>query len=405
MSITTLHGDNTELLPTLAPASIQCVVTSPPYFGLRDYGLPPTLWPTVEYVPMSGLPAITIPAMVCCLGLESDPLAYIAHLVHVFRLARTAMRDDGTAWLNLGDSYAQDSKWGGRSGGKNYTSDAGGISRERKRTGLKDKDLMMIPARAALALQADGWYVRNQVIWWKPNAMPESVTDRLTNDYEAVYLLAKSPRYYFDQAAIAEPGIATENRGGGKKIQDLVTGPGQKNDGFKDRWQPTGTRNRRTVWRVPTQALRDEHYAPWPEALVEPCIRAGSSAQACEHCGAAWVRKIEPTGHINTREPAHVPGNTATKIDSTGWAPTTRPTDTFQPACACAGNTGSAASVVLDMFAGSGTTLRVAERFGRNSIGIDLNQDYLEIQERRTNGVQIHMEAYLSPNESEPAHA
>lgn len=441
MTITMLHGDCTELLPTLPPASAQCIVTSPPYFGLRDYGLPPTLWPAIEFVPMAGLPSITIPAMSCCLGLESDPLAYIGHLVHVFRLARPALRDDGTAWLNLGDSYAQDSKWGGHSGGKNYTSDAGGISRERKRTGLKDKDLMMIPARAALALQADGWWLRNQAIWWKPNAMPESVSDRLTNDYEPVYLLAKSARYFFDAAAIAEPAVATENRGGGRKIQNLVTGPGQKNDGFKDRWRPSTTRNRRTVWRIPTQPLPDEHYAPWPEALAELCIRAGSGAQACEHCGAAWARVVEqgmPSADSERPQArraaelwvekgmtdAHLAALRAVGFADAGKAQKTMTgygkntpevmqlaaeakaalggylrellsgapvTTGFQPACTCAGNTGSAASVVLDMFAGSGTTLRVAERLQRNSIGIDLNGDYLKIQERRTNGVQVEL--------------
>lgn len=328
MSVTTHHGDCLEILPTLPGASVQTIITSPPYFGLRDYGIEPTDWPAIDYAPMSGLPSITIPAQTVCLGLEADPLAYVAHLVHVFRLARPALRDDGTAWLNLGDSYAQDSKWGGRSGGKNYTSDAGGISRQRKQTGLKDKDLMMIPARVALALQADGWYVRNQVIWHKPNAMPESVRDRLTNDYEPMYLLAKSPRYYFDQAAIADPAIKGS---AGSRFDTGKTGTnGMGRVSTKERAE-SGTRNRRTVWRIPTKSLNDEHYAPMPEALVEPCILAGS-----------------------------------------------RPGDT-----------------VLDMFAGSGTTLRVAERFGRNSIGIDLNADYLQIQERRTNGVQVHMEALL----------
>ena len=401
MTITMLHGDCTELLPTLPPASAQCIVTSPPYFGLRDYGLPPTLWPAIEFVPMAGLPSITIPAMSCCLGLESDPLAYIGHLVHVFRLARPALRDDGTAWLNLGDSYAQDSKWGGHSGGKNYTSDAGGISRERKRTGLKDKDLMMIPARAALALQADGWWLRNQAIWWKPNAMPESVSDRLTNDYEPVYLLAKSARYFYDAAAVAEASTPGDGGFQRRAARGLTVHHNQGFGGNGETGQAKGrggfvasgaTRNRRTVWTIPTQPYSGAHYATMPEALIEPCIRAGSSAQACEHCGAAWVRVVEPTGHVNKREPAHAPPHSSsTKVDSTGWAPTSRATNELQPACTCAGNTGSAASVVLDMFAGSGTTLRVAERLQRNSIGIDLNGDYLKIQERRTNGVQVEL--------------
>lgn len=377
--ITTLHGDCTELLPTLPPASIQCIATSPPYFGLRDYGLLPTYWPAIEYVPMAGLPAITIPSATCCLGLEDDPLAYIGHLVHVFRLARPALRSDGTAWLNLGDSYAQDSK----------------------RTGLKDKNLMMIPARAALALQADGWYVRSDVIWAKPNAMPESVTDRPTRAHEYLFLLAKSERYYYDAAAVAEP-LSAPSKFAGNRAQQVAATGGIISGGTSTHKNEITARNRRTVWSIATQALRDEHYAPWPEALVEPCIRAGSSAQACEHCGAAWVRVVERESNWQERKAAGATAGNVGVSDtyqngvhgknmSHDLKPKTVRVLGFQPACACEDNTGSAASVVLDMFAGSGTTLRVAERLQRNSIGIDLNADYLDIQARRTNGVQVEL--------------
>ena len=131
--ITTLHGDNTHILPTLKPKSVQCIVTSPPYFGLRDYGLPPTDWPEVSYTPLAGVPSVTIPAQSCCLGLEESPLAFIAHLVYVFRQARAALADDGVAWINLGDSYAQPSKWGGRSGNKNRPNDVNRYPRRRVR--------------------------------------------------------------------------------------------------------------------------------------------------------------------------------------------------------------------------------------------------------------------------------
>lgn len=347
-AIKLLHGDCRAILPTLAPRSVQTIITSPPYFGLRDYGITPTAWPEIEYTPMPGLPSVTVPAQTVCLGLESDPLAYTAHLVHVFRLARPALADDGTAWLNLGDCYA--SNWPAPSNRRNVVGQGSLENGKREARpprigkGLKDKDLMLIPARVALALQADGWYVRNQAIWWKPNAMPESVTDRLTNDYEPLYLLAKSPRYYFDQAAIREPHKPESikrakyqlniGQGGDAAVTGKRSGT-WKNEQIN---HPDG-RNRRAVWRISTEALRDEHYAPMPEALVEPCILAGSK-----------------------------PGDT-----------------------------------VLDMFFGSGTVGRVALKYGRRCIGIDLNQAYLGIQERRTNGVQIHMEAYLSPNESEAA--
>lgn len=348
MTLTIHHGDNVDILLTLAPRSVQTIVTSPPYFGLRDYGITPTAWPAVEFIPMPGLPAVTVPAQTVCLGLEADPLAYTAHLVHVFRLARPALADDGTAWLNLGDCYA--GSWGNYGGQNRGNGTQRAIVKgsqidnkahkgtehmrppmTNKIEGIKPKDLMLIPARVALALQADGWYVRNQAIWWKPNAMPESVTDRLTNDYEPLYLLAKSPRYYFDQAAIAVPAIATTNRGGNKKAQHLVESPGAYGDGFKERWQPKETRNKRCVWEIATEALHDEHYAPMPEALVEPCILAGSK-----------------------------PGDT-----------------------------------VLDMFFGSGTVGRVALKYGRHCIGIDKNDSYISMSERRTDGVQVHMDSIV----------
>lgn len=341
MTATTLHGDCTELLPMLPPARVQCIVTSPPYFGLRDYGITPTAWPAIEYVPMAGLPPITIPPMTCCLGLEDSPLAYVGHLLHVFRLARPALRDDGVAWLNLGDSYA--GSWGNyggqnRGNGTQRTITTGsqihnkayeGTESTRPPTsnkipGLKQKDLMMIPARVAMALQADGWWLRSQVIWQKPNAMPESVSDRPSLDYEPVFLLAKSARYYFDAAAIAEPAIKGAAGSAFHTGKTGVSGMGRVSD--KERTE-SSTRNRRTVWRIATEALRAEHYAPMPQALVEPCILAGS-----------------------------------------------RPGDT-----------------VLDMFAGSGTVLRVAERLQRDSIGMDLNADYIDLQHRRTNGVQVEL--------------
>ena len=329
--ITTLHGDNTHILPTLKPKSVQCIVTSPPYFGLRDYGLPPTDWPEVSYTPLAGVPSVTIPAQSCCLGLEESPLAFIAHLVYVFRQARATLADDGVAWINLGDSYAQPSKWGGRSGNKNRPNDVNRYPRRRVRpdAGVKDKDLYGMPWRLALALQADGWYLRSDVIWDKPNGMCESVDDRPNRIHEYLFLLAKSRQYYYDHKAIAEPAVATAPRGGGKKLQHLVTGRGERNDGFAQRWQPSpdGLRNRRSIWRISSQGTIEGHYATYPEPIPELCILAGS-----------------------------------------------RPGDT-----------------VLDMFAGSGTTMRVAERLQRHSIGIDLNADYIELQQRRTDGVQVEM--------------
>jgi hypothetical protein len=219
----------------------------------REYRTPPSHWPDIAYAPMTGVSPVEIPAMDCCLGAEETPLAFIGHLVHVLRLTRPLLRPDGTVWLNPGDSYAQPSKWGGRSGNKNRPSDLGRYPRRRLRadSGLKDKDLYGMPWRLALALQADGWYLRTDVVWEKPSGMCESAFDRPTRIHEYVFLLSRSQSYYYDAAAIDEPAVATKNRGGGKKLQDLVAGAGEKNDGFKERWQPNGRRNRRSVWHQP----------------------------------------------------------------------------------------------------------------------------------------------------------
>jgi DNA modification methylase len=404
-----LQGDCTEVLPRLPEASVQAIITSPPYFGLRDYGIPPTHWPEIAYSPLAGLPPIKVPPSVCCLGLEESPLAYIAHLVHVFRLLRPVLRDDGVVWLNLGDSYAQPSKWGGgqRNAGKNKHSISGGYSRARHKTGLKDKDLFGNPWRAALALQADGWYLRADVIWDKSNGMCESVEDRPTRSHEYLFLLAKASRYYYDADAIREPlkpktltTYGTRHQGQGNDVTGNVKADnwGKRLQERQPRLNVDGTpagANRRAIWRIASEGSFGNHYATFPQALVEPCLLAATSPQACPNCGAAWARIYEPTGHVNRREAAHVPGNAATKTDSTGWAPKRRATDRRQPTCRCAENDGAGRRVVLDPFAGTFTVGRVALRYGRHAIGIELNPHYCELAEGRTNGVQTIMEGYL----------
>jgi DNA modification methylase len=341
--ITLLHGDNTVLLPTLDPQSVQCIVTSPPYYGLRDYGLPPTHWPEISYAPMPGLPMLTIPAMDCCLGLESTLEAYVAHLVHVFRLAWPILRDDGTLWLNLGDGYAQDSKSGGQSGGKNYTSAAGGLPRTKRQTGLGDKQMLGIPWRVAFALQADSWYFRADNIWHKPNGMPDPTKDRTTKVHEYVFHFAKQESYYYNADAIKEPAVHGERFHGGYDKPGMDTRTKARNGrtdkqgatgkstytGFNEPWEsraePLTYRNKRSVWTVSTQPYREAHFACFPEKLIEPCILAGS-----------------------------------------------RPGDT-----------------VLDMYGGSGTAGRVAIKHQRRAILMDLNSNYITLQEQRTDRVQL----------------
>jgi DNA modification methylase len=263
VSVTVIEGDSREVLATLPSESAQCCVTSPPYFGLRDYGNDGQI------------------------GLEATPDAYVAELVAVFREVRRVLKDDGTLWLNLGDSYA---RTGGTDRKVSETAQVGStrntLLQIQNRTttaaqfGAKEKDLLGIPWRVAFALQADGWYLRSDIIWHKPNPMPESVTDRPTKAHEYVFLLSKSPRYFYDAAAIAEP--ATESTVARLAQPTLATQrgsdrvPGKTNGTMKA--VGSDTRNARTVWSITTKPFKGAHFATMPSELAERCIRAGSAA-------------------------------------------------------------------------------------------------------------------------------
>lgn len=330
MGIRVLVGDCREILKTLDAGSVQCVVTSPPYFGLRDYEVAGQI------------------------GLEATPDAYVDELVSVFREVRRVLADDGTLWLNLGDSYAggggfsagapssavsKSGKYGNRGALK-----AGGI---RPQGTIKAKDLIGIPWRVAFALQADGWWLRSDIIWHKPNPMPESVTDRPTSAHEHLFLLAKSERYYYDAAAIreaeSEPNWDNGTRvfGGvnkhganpvtGKRLTGRLAGPRKRgvppryhqypacDQSGLDEVDRGGGRNARNVWTVATRPFPEAHFATFPPDLVEPCIKAG---------------------------------------------------------CPISGT-------VLDPFAGAGTTGLVADRLQRDAILIDLNPKYIVMAENR----------------------
>lgn len=362
-----LHGNCIEVMPQLEAESFHTSVTSPPYWGLRDYGLPPTYWPEVTYTPMPGLPSVTVPEWTGCLGLEPTPEMFTAHMVLVFREVWRLLRPDGTLWMNFGDSYAS----GGNGGGGAFMDERrawkGRESLKGWRKppeGLKKKDLVGIPWRIAFALQADGWYLRMDNIWSKPNCMPESVTDRPTKAHEYMFLLAKSEHYYYDHEAIKEPLAPASvvrlsqdleaqqgsNRGnGGVKTMKAVGGsPGafgppqsRKRSGNKERkygekrdrpgshlgasipWEGE-TRNKRSVWNVATAQFTEAHFATFPEKLIEPCILAGA-----------------PVG-----------------------------------------------GRVLDPFGGSGTTLKVALENNRECTIIEMGEQYVEIAQRRTAVVQ-----------------
>ena len=337
-------GDCIESMRKMEAGSVNTCVTSPPYFGLRDYGHAGQI------------------------GLEETPAQFVAKLVEVFAEVHRVLRDDGTLWLNLGDSYARtggtDRKVSGSAKVGSTRNTLAQISDRKQKApdGLKEKDLIGIPWRVAFALQDFGWYLRQDIIWSKPNPMPESVTDRCTKAHEYLFLLTKSPRYYYDHAAIREPAAASsisgwaqdvENQAGSDRVPGKTNGamkavggrskrdsfaragavsehvlPGQSAAQHRaDREEDTfdiASRNKRSVWTVPTMPFKEAHFATFPERLIEPCILAGA-----------------PAGGI-----------------------------------------------VLDPFMGAGTTAVVADRLGRRWVGCELNPEYAAIAETRIRAVQ-----------------
>jgi len=310
-----LVGDVRESLRRLPDGAVRTVVTSPPYWGLRDYGHDGQI------------------------GLEQTPDEYVAEMVSVFREVRRVLADDGTLWLNLGDSYKPAGNGSTKKGlneryfGKQFASDKQGadeghVDRSQFRSDdIKPKELVGIPWRVAFALQADGWYLRQDIIWAKPNPMPESVTDRCTKAHEYLFLLTKKPRYYYDHAAIKEPvsEVSLKRAEYGWDSDRPSTknasmgGTGIHVEKMGTRFVNPDGRNKRSVWTVTTKPFKGAHFAVMPEALVEPCVLAGSAT-----------------------------GDT-----------------------------------VLDPFSGSGTVGVVALRHGRNYIGCELNPDYAPISEER----------------------
>jgi DNA modification methylase len=406
---------------------VQCVITSPPYFSLRDYGT--GTWDggnaDCDHAPVSGIQGTTgqradraftgsAPQRGRCtrcgatridqqIGLEATPEAFIEKMVTVFREVRRVLRDDGTCWLNIGDSY-------NGSGGAGGDYGEGGLKEGQPRYpgrhiggDLKPKDLIGVPWMLAFALRADGWYLRSDIIWSKPNPMPESVTDRPSKAHEYIFLLTKSARYFYDAEAVREK-FADErmgNPGGGGHYAANI--PGQRPHGglSKGEWNVDGAatgRNRRTVWTIPTQSYEGAHFATFPEKLVEPCILAGTSQRgACPHCGAPWRRLVDkrylsPIITTGTEEGRYDKGRNrnvtrmgdGVDVTTTGW----------QQECACPA-AEPVPCTVLEPFAGSGTTLMVAKRLVRRSVGIDLSADYLALAVERIKsaepGIQLDM--------------
>jgi len=461
---------------TVEDSSVHCCVTSPPYWGLRDYGgwrmcvavgslddfaMPrkhPERWLVRMKVRAAARGGIESPngrAWIGALGLEDTPKRYIAHMVDIFRHVRRVLRDDGTLWLNMGDSYVGDSTGGKKQSGFPLNRDRSNhpICRSNAKggPGLKTKDLVGTPWMLAFALRDDGWYLRAPIIWHKPNPMPESARDRPTTAHEYIFLLTKKPRYFYDAEAISEPcSEGTHDRisqdlanqvgsdrahAGGKtngRMKAVISGStrklGDAADGVKNNesfaasvvLQPR-TRNKRSVWTVGTQSYPEAHFATFPEALIAPCILAGTSEKGCcPECDAPWARMVE-SERIRTR-PGHGskiykdpeggpyeqysgsivgnrdPGRHISIARTTGWSPSCecrRPCNcdyddhsAQQPDCHydCCDSHEAPSPVpctVLDPFLGSGTTAAVATIHGRDYLGIELNAEYIAMAEVR----------------------
>jgi DNA modification methylase len=381
----------------LADGSVNCIVTSPPYYGLRNYQVDEQI------------------------GLEQTPQEYIANLVAVFRECKRILRDDGTLWVNIGDSYAGSGGAGGdySKGGLKEGQPKWKSNLDAQAAGLKSKDLIGIPWMLAFALRADGWYLRQDIIWAKPNPMPESVKDRCTKAHEYVFLLSKSPHYYYDYKAIAEPQKDISIRRAYSKnnidkrkdanIENLgysISGKAQDATYQKLREEIENgnipTRNRRSVWTIPTSHYRGAHFATYPPELIEPCILAGCPELICSKCGAPWVRDLEREDkrhwterneyskdgkyefeYLKTKSP-----NQAGRNDAQASYKSPKFIDHgLKPTCNCGAEPIS--GVVFDPFAGSGTTVAVANSLGRRGIGVDLSYNYLQLAQERVGKVQL----------------
>jgi DNA modification methylase len=426
VSVRLIHGDCREVLKTLADASVHCVVTSPPYFGLRDYGT--ARWeggdsgcdhgatrrerrnagrqsgvdggvPGSERDPIRTFCQCGAVRTDAQMGSEPSLASYIAGMVDLFREVRRVLRDDGTLWLNMGDGYCSTApgtmgdalhQRGILAGVSDRRAEGSRKFRPETPTGLKPKDLMMVPARLAIALQDDGWWLRSDIIWAKKNCMPESVRDRPTTAHEHIFLLTKRPSYFYDATAIEEAG---DIPAGTRAAKGSVERAQQANGRPPEYAIYTGRRNKRSVWHVATQPFAEAHFATMPPAIVEPCILAGTSERGCcAVCGAPWDRVVDKTrtfesgsgraGNLPTgKNGESLQGGGAT-LDirrgpvvhtvTTGWRPT----------CAC--NTGERRPcTVLDPFFGAGTVGLVADRLGRDCIGIELNPEYAAMAQRR----------------------
>lgn len=357
------HGDVRQVLAGMPDASVDCIVTSPPYWQLRDYGYSDQI------------------------GLEPTIEEYVEAIVGVFRDLRRVLAPYGTCWLNLGDSFAGSAVGGSRDGfvpGVSVEQIRGGRNRNGTPAsgGLKPKDLCLIPFRVALALQADGWWIRQRNIWAKPNPMPESVQDRTTSAAEEVFHLTKiGAGYYYDAEAVREVDGGKSSGNGFVRPHRMSYG----DRGTEDEWTPGGGRNLRNVWTIATEPTPEAHFATFPLALVERCLLAGCPKRVCRECGEPSRRVVE-----RDRVPDRVDRVQGREVDAllNGHGPDGRAGNRYAIESTTLGWTDCGhdayrPGIVLDPFVGSGKTCQQARRMGLHSIGIDGSEEYLAIAKRR----------------------
>ena len=317
------------MLKKLEDQSVNTCITSPPYFNLRNYNDEEKQ-----------------------LGMEDTPEEFVENLVAVFREVKRVLRDDGTVWLNLGDTF------------------------------LPNKQLGCIPFRIALALQQDGWYLRQDIIWHKPNPMPESVKDRCTKAHEYIFLLSKSPKYYFDNEAIKEDCISKGVANSPSKIK-AVDGVGGSRDNIS-KFKGTSKRNKRSVWTITTKPFKAAHFATFPMDLIKPCVLAGCPEKICVDCGKPYERVMQQPKPLEVKRGRRA-GTDDRLIGGVldKYRKENPPIDLgLQKQCDCKTNE-TKAGTVLDQFAGSGTTGIVAAINSRNAVLLELNEEYIEIAKKR----------------------
>ena len=417
-NIKIILGNALDTLKKIPSESINTCITSPPYWGLRDYGTaewvggdpncPHMRTTKISKDTSTGHKAMFEQGNVVgdaiyknecpkCgairkdkqLGLEDTPEEFVNNLVEVFREVKRVLRDDGTVWLNLGDSYSS----GGRTttvnqtlrGVKDY-----GVQRPKTNSNIKPKDLIGIPWRVAFALQEDGWYLRQDIIWHKPNPMPESVTDRCTKAHEYIFLLSKSPKYYFDNEAIKDDAKFPDGPTAAHAIQKGVGDPKMLTRNGLHKIGAIPKSNKRSVWTITTKPFTEAHFATFPKDLIEPCVLAGCPEKVCVDCNTPYVRQVESKRikrnelpKDDSRYRPNIYEGSYKEINGKADAGYTETKDLgLQKQCDCKTNE-TKSGTVLDPFGGSGTTGVVAVAHNRDAILCELNKDYVNIMEKR----------------------